>query len=468
MILCSTCTHHWFRGFQLLRCLNRLHLLQIQQLSSYSTTSAQQGVKAGITPAIVQKIHPKGISSYENLTSSGRCSAPLTAPFHHVLCLGSRTMNTLNLCQNLVRWPQYYGCCRSYVSSAYKDDSEVVNLRKKCRSLRQQNCKYILKTEFARTMREKIWPGDSLKHDNSQILEINAGAGVLTRHLLEGGVNNLIAIEKEPELYPVLNQLEAEEGKGYQVVTGDSFTVLRTLKSFKDANTDLSTIFEQKLGFKNWHREPVIKVIGSIALKTERTNLYIISSLVLQKLGVFKFGPAEFNILMFQKTLETLTQGPTSNMSKYQAISVLMQIGFNIECLHTVGQSSIVLQEKFTKVDNICLVKLTPRMELITENGLSAEEASLFIYFVRNLMTKRKQNLLQILEVWAPGSGYVLIDLGYNKHTRTGDVKAMDYLRMFTHILHLDSFNGHWIGEEIMDHSALTDDIENSLLQDMY
>ncbi|XP_071962150.1 dimethyladenosine transferase 2, mitochondrial-like isoform X2 [Antedon mediterranea] len=379
-----------------------------------------------------------------------------------------RTNNLLRL-----RLSSNYVFSRNCASTTFEDDSFVQKLRKDFQCLRQQNCKYFLKTEFAKVVKELIWPGDSLKHETSQIVEITAGAGVLTRHLLAGGVGNLIVIEKEPGLVPILKQLEAEPGKRYQVVAGDSFTVLRTLQSFKDACVDMSGIFEQKLSNENCPNvnEPVIKVVGSIANKmTERTNLYTLAVLQLQRFGVFKFGPVECNLLMFEKTYKTLTQGPTSYMVKYQAISVLMQIGFQMECLHTVSLSSLLFQEKAGKAknDRICLVKLTPKMEMFNENNMTAEETSLFIYFVRNMMTKRKQNLLKILEVWAPGSSYICIDLGYNEHTRTGDVKAMDYLRLFTRILKMDSFNGHWIGEDIMDHWGMTDDIENSVLQDMY
>ena len=55
---------------------------------------------------------------------------------------------------------------------------------------------------------------------------------------------------------------------------------------------------------------------------------------------------------------------------------------------------------------------------------------------------------------WAPGHADIIHQFGYTDKTRTGDVQPSDLLRIYTSICQLESFNGSWMGEDVIEYAS--------------
>ena len=144
-------------------------------------------------------------------------------------------------------------------------------------------------------------------HDNSNVLEIGPGTGILTKHLLEiQNINlKLIEVDKESVDYLVLQYPELKE----QILFADFLRY------------DLKGLFGDSFS-----------VIGNFP--------YNISTQILFKVLDYRNQITEV-VGMFQKEVaERIASGPGKKV--YGILSVLMQAFYNIEYLFTVNESVFV------------------------------------------------------------------------------------------------------------------------------
>lgn len=151
-------------------------------------------------------------------------------------------------------------------------------------------------------------PGDN-------VLEIGPGLGTLTQSLLAKGAN-VVAIEKDKELIPVLEE-NLEEFKNWKIIKEDFLQV-----DFEEISSAFSGYFEQAERVKGFHQFQNSHIIplGSLCLskttkitKQENFNYkvvsnipYYITSPVLRKIFSFSVLPTEIIFLVQREVAERI------------------------------------------------------------------------------------------------------------------------------------------------------------------
>ncbi|XP_038046059.1 dimethyladenosine transferase 2, mitochondrial-like [Patiria miniata] len=339
----------------------------------------------------------------------------------------------------------------------------IEQLRNKYKRLRKtKKNRSVLRPELAQLMVDKVWPDGSLAKEKAMIIETSPGPGILTRQLLNSGAPSVLSMEREKPFLPSLSALASKARDRLRVMHADFFAMhYHGNKDVHPPVVRIAKVFEG-LEAVPWEADIPIKIIGSLPHHNERTHAYIIASQLLERLSSFKYGRVQFNVLMSEGCYNVISQ-PVGNMFKYRALSALMQMSCNIQLLHKEPQVSFRLptssgeasRANLTDKDlSLCLVRLTPKRDLFIEHQLSQQQAFIFVYFVRQVLAKRRQFLSKMIEAWAPGHGDIVHDFGYDKETLTGNVEPSDLLRIYMAICQLDSFNGSWMGEDVVGYAS--------------
>ncbi|XP_022103189.1 dimethyladenosine transferase 2, mitochondrial-like [Acanthaster planci] len=351
----------------------------------------------------------------------------------------------------------------------------IEELREKYKCLRKtKKNRFVLRPELARLVVNKVWPDGNLAKEKALIVETSPGPGILTRQLLNSGAPQIVSLEREKPYLPGLGALASKATGRLRVMHADFFAM--HYHGTKDLHPPLVRIDKVFEGLKAvpWEADIPIKVIGSLPHRNERTQAYLIASQLLERLSSFKYGRVQFNVFMSEGCYKVISQ-PAGNMSKYRALSALMQMSCDIELLHSEPQVSFRLptssgeasRTNFSDKDlSLCLVRLTPKRDLFIKHQLSQHQAFVFVYFVRQVLAKRRQLMSKMIEAWAPGHGDIVHDFGYDKETLTGSVNPTDLLRIYMAICHLDSFNGSWMGEDMVGYASRVLDQEHGVEYD--
>ncbi|XP_071784154.1 dimethyladenosine transferase 2, mitochondrial-like [Asterias amurensis] len=354
-----------------------------------------------------------------------------------------------------VRWAS------SQSALALPPAESLEKMRDRYKCLGRKKIRFVLDPDLAELMVDKVFPDGSLEKEKALIIETSPGPGILTRQLLNSGARRLLAMEREKAFLPTLGKVASHSDGRLRAMHADFFSMhYHGTSVIKPPIVRTPQVFE---GIEPvpWEADIPIKVIGSIPYKKERTHAYIITSQLLERLASFKYGRVEFNIFMSEACYDVMSQ-PAGNMFKYRALSALMQLSCDIQLLHKEpltsfnpyfsGEQNNSISN--TKDQTLCLVRITPKRDLFINHHLSQQQAFIFVYFVRQLLVKRKQHLAKIIESWAPGHADIIHQFGYTDKTRTGDVQPADLLRIYTSICQLESFNGSWMGEDVIEYAS--------------
>nr|AFN61227.1 mitochondrial transcription factor 2M [Paracentrotus lividus] len=335
-----------------------------------------------------------------------------------------------------------------------KREGELLKFTNHLRSPKQR---FVLTSSLARTIRERIWPGESLKEETATIITANEGPGFMSRELLENGAGNVLGLCRHERFCPVLEEIQQEapdrfkwqQADIYQMqYIGDRVTrppIARVEDVFQDIE---STAWEEDIG---------VKVVGALPQDSERKQAYVLASLILERLSMFSYGRVQLNLFMSKNCYNTLIH-PPGNMKSYRALSALYQVSSDIQLLHHEPVVSFKLPRKTPrkssdvekKLEDLLLVQITPKRDLFSRHQMEQWEAFIFVFFVRQALARRSERLEKIIEAWAPGSADVISEFGFTRKTKTGDVCGDDLLAIFCRICKLDNFNGAWMGEEVM------------------
>ncbi|XP_038671406.1 dimethyladenosine transferase 2, mitochondrial isoform X2 [Scyliorhinus canicula] len=300
-----------------------------------------------------------------------------------------------------------------------------------------------------------------LSERNAIIFECNPGPGVLTRALLNGGAQRVVALERDTQFLPALQSLERRLNGQLEVVHCDFFK----LDPIGRGPVRPPAMFSEKL-FDDlgippvaWSEDIPIRVVGIFPQRNERSMIWKLIYAIYERISVFQHGRIEMNMFMSEKEYTKLT-AEAGNLKNYQALAALCQIACEIQLLHKEPWSSFATNSKNGACaiprssltnDHLCLVRLTPRRDLFTQT-LTAANSSTLVLMLKQCLIKRKAKLIDRLESWCPGSGEkLLMQLNLPGDVLTGDVHPEEYKELFEAMEHSQDFRQSWLYDEVLE-----------------
>ncbi|XP_054258110.1 dimethyladenosine transferase 2, mitochondrial [Macrosteles quadrilineatus] len=271
---------------------------------------------------------------------------------------------------------------------------------------------------------------------SGHVIEIGAGAGVLTEELLKTQLQNLRIYEPDSDLYDHLKKLIELHKSSARLIKADLQHLGNIIKSDALTNGDKMRMIFDGLPSLNWEDEPAVKVIG--AMPNERFIAHIMLSITLQT-GLCQLGRPELFLMFPADIYEKLTSNP-SNQKNYRSNCVAFQVLFDHEELARLPEKAFVpwcanprsknkSKENKEASDNVCLVRITPKRDLLQR--ISPDLLRNFLYFVKFMMRKQSASLIDLMERWVPGCGVRLITRGYTIYTDCGSLTPDEYLEIF-------------------------------------
>ncbi|XP_051579631.1 dimethyladenosine transferase 2, mitochondrial-like [Myxocyprinus asiaticus] len=324
-----------------------------------------------------------------------------------------------------------------------------------CKSLRR----FIVDPALARIVTDHL-AGD-IEDGKAVIFECNPGPGVLTRALLNHGAQRVVALESEAYFLPELQDLESKLDGQLDVVHCDFFK----LDPIGHGSMKPPAMYSEKL-FSNlgipeshWTADVPVKVVGIFSQRNERSLLWKLIYCLFERLSIFHYGRVELIMFISKKEYTKLVTRPR-DYKNYQAFSVLWQMACDIELLHEEPLSSFLTTKRngtstskstMSQIDNLCLVRITPREDLFSSH-LTPLNGSTLVIMVKQCLAKRKSRLIEQINSWSPGSGPDLISkLGFFNDTLTGDVYPDEYKRLFELMEQSGNFTESWLYEETLE-----------------
>uniref|UniRef100_A0A8C3CDK1 rRNA adenine N(6)-methyltransferase n=1 Tax=Cairina moschata TaxID=8855 RepID=A0A8C3CDK1_CAIMO len=284
------------------------------------------------------------------------------------------------------------------------------------------------------------------------------GPGILTRTLLNAGVR-VVALESHSAFLPNLQSLENSLDGQLKVIYGDFFRLDPLVTgTVKPPAVCSDKLFELLL--HTIETDVPVKIFGILPQKKERNTLWRLLFILYECSSIFRYGRVELNIFISEKEYKVLTAKPGESRA-YQALSVLCQVGCEIQLLHMEPWSSFVtnLKNKGLAVsksmwlpnDHLCLVRLTPQRDLFSE-GLKPTNSATFIFMVKQCLAKRKSRLTDRLNSWSlDNSGQLLKALEIPADVETGNLYPEDYKRLFEALQNSSVFTESWFHDEVLE-----------------
>ncbi|NWU89730.1 TFB2M transferase, partial [Upupa epops] len=287
------------------------------------------------------------------------------------------------------------------------------------------------------------------------------GPGVLTRTLLNAGVR-VVALESNLAFLPNLQSLENSLDGQLKVIYGDFFRLDPLVTgTLKPPALSSDKLFETMgVAAVPWRADSPLKIFGILPQKNERNRLWRLLFALYECSSIYRYGRIELNIFVSEKEYKVLTAKP-GDARAYQALTVLWQVGCEIELLHMEPWSSFVTNLKsgglgvpksmWLPNNHLCLVRLTPRQNLFT-GGLKPTNSSTFIFMVKQCLAKPKSKLIDRLNSWSVDNGGKLLKgLEISKTAEARSLYPEDYLRLFEVLQNSNMFSETWFHDEVLE-----------------
>ncbi|NXI65877.1 TFB2M transferase, partial [Anseranas semipalmata] len=287
------------------------------------------------------------------------------------------------------------------------------------------------------------------------------GPGILTRTLLNAGFR-VVALESHPAFLPNLQSLENSLDGQLKVIYGDFFRLDPLVTGAVKPPAVCSDKLFETMGVAAvpWRADVPVKIFGILPQKKERNTLWRLLFILYECSSIFRYGRIELNIFISEKEYKVLTAKPGESRA-YQALTVLCQVGCEIQLLHMEPWSSFAtnLKNKGLAIsksmrlpnDHLCLVRLTPQRNLFS-GGLKPTNSATFIFMVKQCLAKPRSKLIDRLNSWSLDSGGKLLKaLEIPKNVETGNLYPEDYKRLFDALQNSSVFTESWFHDEILE-----------------
>ncbi|XP_033972369.1 dimethyladenosine transferase 2, mitochondrial [Trematomus bernacchii] len=313
---------------------------------------------------------------------------------------------------------------------------------------------YIVDPDLAQLVAQHIEPEDA----KTVIFECNPGPGVLTKTLINAGAQRVVALEGNALFLPKLQELEGRLDGQLEVVHCDYFKLDPVgTGSVKPPSMFTDKLFND-LGISeaNWTDDVPMKVFGIMRNHNLRGTLWKMIYALFEQQSVFRYGRIELNFFISESEYLKLISRPGKN-THYRPFAVLWQVACDIELLHKEPWESFVSTAKKrsrrSKLpnDHLCLVRLRPRADLFS-NGLTPYNAFTLLMLVKQCLVKKKDKLINMLDLWSPGSGSKLLEeMCLSEDILTGQVYPKEYLRLFELMDKSQEFKESWLYKEVLE-----------------
>ncbi|NWZ38699.1 TFB2M transferase, partial [Brachypodius atriceps] len=319
--------------------------------------------------------------------------------------------------------------------------------------------RFIACPQLARTVRRCLQRGAG-PDPQPLLLEFAPGPGILTRSLLDAGFR-VVALESSLDFLPDLQSLENSLDGQLKVIHGDFFRLDPLAKgALKPPAVSSDKLFETMgVAAVPWMADVPLKIFGIVPQQLERNRLWRLLFTMYECSSIYRYGRVELNLFISEKEYTVLTAKPGKSKI-YQALSVLAQLGYEIELLHKEPWSSFATNlkngglaiPKTVQVpnDHLCLVRLTPQQNLFT-GGLKPSNASTFIFLVKQSFAKPKSRLTDRLNSWSlDNTDRLLKALEIPKKAAMCNLYPEDYKRLFQALQNSDMFAETLFHDEVL------------------
>ncbi|XP_075352151.1 dimethyladenosine transferase 2, mitochondrial [Mycteria americana] len=319
--------------------------------------------------------------------------------------------------------------------------------------------RFIACPQLARTV-QRCLQGGASPGPQPVLLECAPGPGILTRTLLNAGVR-VVALESNSAFLPNLQSLENSLDGQLKVIYGDFFRLDPLTGTVKPPAMCSDKLFETMgVAAVPWRADVPVRIFGILPQRKERNTLWRLLFALYECNSIYRYGRVELNIFISEKEYKVLTAKP-GEARAYQALSVLCQIGCEIQLLHMEPWSSFVTNLKngglavpksmWLPNDHLCLVRLTPQQNLFTR-GLKPTNSATFIFMVKQCLAKPKSRLTDRLNSWSLDNGGKLQRaLEIPKNAETRNLYPEDYRRLFEALQNSNMFTETWFHDEVLE-----------------
>ncbi|XP_055569106.1 dimethyladenosine transferase 2, mitochondrial isoform X2 [Falco cherrug] len=293
------------------------------------------------------------------------------------------------------------------------------------------------------------------------VLECAPGPGILTRTLLNAGVR-VVALESNSAFLPNLQSLENSLDGQLKVIYGDFFRLDPLVTGTVKPPAVCSDKLFEAMGVAAvpWRADLPVKVFGILPQKKERNVLWRLLFALYECNSIYRYGRVELNVFVSEKEYKVLTAKP-GDVRAYQALTVLWQVGCEIELLHSEPWSSFITNLKngalavpktmWLPNDHLCLIRLTPQQNLFT-GSLKPTNSSNFIFMVKQCFAKPRSRVMDKFNSWSlDNAGKLLRELEIPENAESRSLYPEDYKRLFEALQNSSMFTETWFHDEAFE-----------------
>ncbi|KAJ1913230.1 hypothetical protein IWQ60_009294 [Tieghemiomyces parasiticus] len=259
---------------------------------------------------------------------------------------------------------------------------------------------------------DKIAKCANIIPENSVVVEVGPGPGLLTRSLLDLGVRNLVAVEKDRRFVPALEQLAEASGGRLKIIQGDMLKVdhMDILARFGNPTSQDS--------------DTTLHLVGNLPFSVATPLLAQWLGRLWEKSGFFARHQSAMT-LMFQKEVADRIVAPVSTSPRGR-LSVAAQSLCRARLAYNLPGSSFVPRPKV----DAAVVHLTPLDQpLLAVTFAELEHVSRFLF------SSRRKTLRRIMRNWDDRGLVCLEESDLDANVRPQDLTTEQFNRLAASIV---------------------------------